>query len=196
MSNHSMSASQNCLALASMLDGLKTSTLLNYVTPGLSSSLLEKGTFRLFESSRHTEYFITPHSHRFGFFCIVLKGYVVNTIYERVEENLKDDLMVDPYQVTYLEQAEPDSFQYLLESDTATKSPTYYRRVTTTYAQGQCYSMEYHQIHSIQFSKGAVVLFIEGPDVINISTILQPFVGGKEVPTFAREPWMFLKKDV
>lgn len=56
------------------------SPLHNYVIPGLTSWLIGQpgpnGAVRMLECSRqHTEV-VTPHSHRFDFRCVVLKGKV------------------------------------------------------------------------------------------------------------------------
>ena len=64
----------------------------------------------------------------------------------------------------------------------------------TTYSAGECYSMTAQEIHSIHFSRGARVLFFEGPSKRNDSVILEPFVDGEIVETFEVKPWMF-KRD-
>lgn len=47
------------------------------------------------------------------------------------------------------------------------------------------------EVHSIHFSRGAQVLFFEGPTVADTSIILEPNVDGETIPTFRVEPWMF-----
>jgi hypothetical protein len=49
------------------------------------------------------------------------------------------------------------------------------------------------QVHSIFFSRGAIVLFFEGSKESDTSIILEPFVNNEIVPTFKVEPWMFKK---
>lgn len=61
----------------------------------------------------------------------------------------------------------------------------------TWYTAGETYSMSSDEVHSIYFTKGAVVLFFQGPDVADTSYILEPVANGVHVPTFRVEPWMF-----
>jgi len=55
--------------------------------------------------------------------------------------------------------------------------------------------MQAHEIHSIRFSRDAVVLFLEGPEIHEYSWLLQPVTGFPDnvntCPTFRVEPWMF-----
>jgi hypothetical protein len=51
--------------------------------------------------------------------------------------------------------------------------------------------MRYNEIHSIKFSKDAIVLFFEGPTVTDSSFVLEPVVEGEYIPTMTTEPWMF-----
>lgn len=61
----------------------------NYVIPGLTSSLIGEqsphGSVRVFQCLRDHQEVITPHSHRFDLTCIVLRGSVMNRIWEPVE---------------------------------------------------------------------------------------------------------------
>jgi hypothetical protein len=162
----------------------------NYAIPGLTSSLIGApgplGTVRLFQCEREHQEPITPHSHRFDFQCWVLRGKVRNRIWKKVYAS---DPNGDLYHRTNL--------NYGGEIGHYTKEP---REVGTwTYSDaefvaGQCYSMRAHEVHSIFFSRGAVVLFFEGETKVDSSTILEPYVDGEVVPTFKVEPWMFKKK--
>ena len=78
-----------------VIKALRVNTLHNYALPGLSSSLLQNGKVRLFESCRNTEEFITPHSHRFPFACLVLQGSVQNSLWV-------EDPDGDEYQISEL----------------------------------------------------------------------------------------------
>lgn len=62
------------------------------------------------------------------------------------------------------------------------------------YGEGTSYSMKSHEIHSTLFSKGAVVLFFEGPELSKHSTCLEPVVNGKHIETMTVQPWMFSKE--
>lgn len=61
------------------------------------------------------------------------------------------------------------------------------------YTPGETYSMHKDEVHSIYFSRGAEVLFFEGPTQCDHSAILEPVSNGKVIPTFKIEPWMFWK---
>ena len=72
-----------------------------------------------------------------------------------------------------------------------TASYGHFLRTTTVYEAGQWYSMKYDEFHSIEFSKGARVLFIEGPKIKDTSYFLEPVVNGKVVPLFDVPTWMY-----
>lgn len=69
--------------------------------------------------------------------------------------------------------------------------------VSTTYRAGDVYSMLNDDIHSIQFSRGAQVLFIEGPERSTTSIVLEPSTVDllSHVPTFETRPWMFKRRN-
>lgn len=162
-----------------LIKSLRTNTLSNYVLPGLSSSLLQNGKVRLFESCRHTEEFITPHSHRFPFACLVIQGSVENSIWV-------DDPDGDEYQISELYyEGEPGNYN-VTEGRVGRFSAA-----KQTYRTGDWYSMDSSQIHSIRFSREAVVLFFEGIDESKTTAILQPVVEMNVVPTFKVEDWMY-----
>lgn len=158
------------------------SRLANYIIPGLTSSLIGGdgyGTVRLFECSRNHEETIVPHSHRFDFRCLVLAGRVVNTVWKEGPDG-------DPFMQTILSYDGAPGQYRSEDSEVAHFIPE-----RTTYVEGDWYGMPWDEIHSIKFSKGAVVLFLEGPLKSNSTIILQPFVDGEVVPTMKVEPWMF-----
>ncbi len=73
-----------------IFDKLKHSPIQNYILPGLTSWVLKPagdghGMIRMFESSRETQEFITPHTHRYGLHCEVLAGWVENTTWKNSE---------------------------------------------------------------------------------------------------------------
>jgi len=169
-----------------LIRSMQRSRVGNYVIPGLSSSLIGgegHGLVRMFTQSRSHEEPITPHSHRFDFQCLVLSGHVLNRVWIPDEKG-------DEYQCTTLEHQ--GSF-----GDQTRKAGWKIGRwsyVQTQYKEGQLYSMKAEQIHSIYFSKGAEVLFFEGPSKGMFSSTLEPVVDGEVIPTFKVEPWMFRKQ--
>jgi hypothetical protein len=168
------------------------SPLHNYIIPGLTSSLIgmpsDKGTMRVFQNERDHQETIAPHSHRFDFQCWVLRGSVRNRVWTKTYgTNVDSDL----YQRTCL-QYHGSVGSYTTHLGTIDKW-MYHDYV---YDTGQCYSMKAEYIHSIFFSRGAVVLFFEGPTKFNSSTILEPVVNGERIPTFEVKPWMFDKGEL
>jgi hypothetical protein len=148
----------------------------------------ESGTIRLFECSREHQEVIIPHSHRFDFQCWVLDGYVRNLLWTRT---VKANSEADEFEETLLQYGGAPG-DYLTIAGDVSK----WISRESTYEEGQCYSMKASEIHSIFFSRGAKVLFFEGQAKTDTSTILQPFVNGKVVPTFKVENWMFDKNVV
>lgn len=169
-----------------LIRSMRNGTIQNYATPGLNSSLIGgegSGKVRLFESSRDQQQEITPHSHRFDFQCLVLCGTVINRLWVegRTEEG-------DFFQETLLNYGgTPGHYER------KAIGPGWYERFDTQYSRGQVYSMRAEQIHSILFSRGAAVLFFEGPPRLDSSVILEPIVNDIIIPTFKVEEWMFQK---
>lgn len=179
-------------ALSILLD-MSNNTLDNYILPGLSSHLVGGGGYgkvRLFEASRRQQSGVTPHSHRFDFTCLVLRGSVVNTIWT-------PDSQGDEFFMQYLEyQGQAGEYQkreYIQGVD----KPGYTRWTgdSIQYAEGQWYSMSSEEIHSIEFSRDALVLFFEGPERSKVTKILEPIAGTAVIPTLKVEPWMFVKRE-
>lgn len=163
------------------------SPLRNYAIPGLTSYLIgnpsPQGCVRLFHSTRDQIEPIAPHSHRFDFQAWVLSGSVRNRIWEKttwLDERL-DYFWAS--EVTYMGGAG----QY--EAKRQDRWTWWHKDMV--YEAGSCYSMESHEVHSIYFSKGALVLMFEGPKVSDTSIVLEPDAYGEVVPTFRVEPWMF-----
>lgn len=163
----------------------------NYVLPGLVSTLLPKGKLRMFTASRYTEEFINPHSHRFDFACLVLRGSVWNTVYSKVPELTQK---ADPWACFEVTPDRGGMGKYVRQKVSGLE---FYEATTKQYRAGEVYAMLDYEIHSIRFSRDAVVLFIEGPQRKEHSCVLQP-VGGfpdnvEDVDTFSPRPWMFQK---
>lgn len=179
----------NTEVLLKALKPMMHSRVRNYATPGLTSSLIGgegHGKVRLFLSDRDTREWITPHSHRFDFTCLVLRGSVENILFKRATyygypgSNLYMTATVRPqngglggYEIARGGMAEP------------------WTEEASTYKEGDTYSMTSRQIHSIRFSRDAIVLFLEGPEVVDTSVVLEPYSNDELVPTFATAPWMF-----
>lgn len=171
-----------------MLLKMAHSPVHNYVIPGLTSSLIGQpspnGTIRIFENSRDHQENLTPHSHRFDFQCWVLFGYVINRIWTAVDyPNIND---FDLFQLSRLE------FGGMGHYATHAICQNAYRYTDSRYNAGECYSMRAEEIHSIQFSRGAKVLFFEG-ETRTDSEIIEPVVDGEVIRTFHVAPWMFKK---
>lgn len=176
------------------LDQIKTmahSPLHNYAIPGLTSWIIGanpnpvRGCVRLFECSRDHFETIIPHSHRFDFQCLVLRGGVVNVTWT-------EDDRGDEFAVSSLEYG-GEAGHYSYAMTTAVRK---FSRSLNSYKEGEWYGMKHDEIHSIFFGRDTSVLFFEGPRVSNQALILEPYVDGQRVPTFKVESWMFRKGEV
>lgn len=175
------------LDLHEFLDEIGHSRLDNYILPGLSSTLLSGAdvNVRMFKNSRPSDGVITPHSHRFSLGCCVMQGEVTNWIYLLGDSGFSGQA---EYQATTLRyDGKPGHYEF------GSSEFRHYRRYGQRFVAGEWYFMRHTDIHSIEFSQDARVLIIEGPDVSNETTILEPVVNGKVVPTFEVKPWMFQK---
>lgn len=167
-------------------------SLHNYIVPGLVSTLIGEdphasAKIRLFRNTRVQDEFITPHSHRFDLACMVLQGSVENTIFEAVPyPNHHSETYSDEYQVSrLLYEGNPGKYD---KADTVVQR---YSRFANTYKPGQWYFLKFDQIHSIKFSKDAIVLVFEGDSKTDTTTVLEPRVNGSTIRTFKVEDWMF-----
>jgi hypothetical protein len=172
-------------AIAPMLNN----SLRNYIVPGLTSSLVGgngKGLVRLFQANRDTLEFITPHSHRFDFTCVVLYGDVMNTIFRSGSGYDERWCYSTINQVC----GENGLNEYVHIRD---DKPSTWRAEAKSYSTGDTYSMKHTEIHSIKFGRNTRVLFFEGPQLTPTSHMIEPWENGKVIPTFRTEPWMFEK---
>lgn len=165
---------------------MKHSPISNYGgIPGVTSWLIGMpsplGLVRLMECSREHHEPIIPHSHRFNFTCLVLAGSVRNIIWRR-------DKAGDLYHESTLTCAGKPG-EYIKEQGVSDR----WAASTHHYRAGEQYGMHADEVHSIFFSRGAVVLFLEGPQVADASIILEPVVDGTVIPTFDVKPWAFLR---
>lgn len=167
------------------------SAVRNYATPGLTSKLLGEGNgrVRLFIANRDTREWITPHSHRFASAALVLAGKVENILFTRCAPDGGNS-----YAVGTLKPVDGGLGKYDVVRD---GTWGYFTEISQHYKAGDAYSMTPEEIHSIRFSRGAKVLFFEGPEVNDESVILEPCEhGGRVIQTFKTEPWMFEKENV
>lgn len=177
-------------AVVDQLITMRHSPLHNYIVPGLTSWLIMDqggaGKVRMFENTREQHHFVTPHSHRFNFSACVVRGWVENTSWFLAAGNQ----FADEFCVTAMKY-DGTPGQYVKESTKVDR----YMSDSILYQPGAnaWYSMRFHEIHSIKFSKDAIVLFFEGPAVTDSSFILEPVVDGHHIPTMRTEPWMFIK---
>ena len=167
--------------LLDFAEAMKSDPVRNYVIAGLDSYLLGGSSIRYFECSRDHQDSITPHSHRFDFACIVLSGHVRNRIWEP-----SSDSRGDCFQSSSL------VYQGAIgEHNILPISAGYWRFTEVEYWPGDSYSMTSEQIHSIHFSRGAKVLFLEGPQRTNESLIIEPVVNGEVIRTYFKLHYMF-----
>lgn len=181
--------------LLEIVTAMAHSPVEQYVVPGLTSSLIggrdcgaQSGTVRLFSSDRQTREWITPHSHRFDFSCIVLDGLVENILFTLADESNKR--YADSYSLGTLKCVGEGMGSYDI---VRSNIPEKYTETSTRYGVGESYAMKSNQIHSIKFHRGTKVLFFEGPTLSDTSVFLEPFSNGRVVETFETRPWMFKK---
>lgn len=166
---------------------MRNNGLANYAIPGLNSHLLggaHHGCVRLFECSRQHQEPITPHSHRFDFSALVLRGCVRNILRKESAQNEGDLFLVS--EMIY----EGNPGEYSVRQECVKRmeiDDCHFHQV------GDWYHMKVHDIHSIEFSRDAAVLFFEGPQISNTNVILEPHVDGQTICTFEVKPWMFRK---
>lgn len=173
--------------LISFIESMKHSPAHNYVIPGLTSWLIGSphpahGCVRLFTMSREHEESIVPHSHRFDFHCLVLRGKVTNNVWSR-HPVYGDDYAISD--VTY-----EGVLGEHRRTDVAIQK---FSKTSKVYVEGDEYAMKAEQFHSIYFEKASSVLFFEGVNRLGKSQILEPVVMGDRIPLFKTEHWMFRK---
>jgi hypothetical protein len=172
-----------------VINSMSNSRITNYVWPGMSSVLLGGdgcGLVRLFENSREQTTDITPHTHRYNFTAIVLRGWVLNRLW-RTHRDCGDEYA-------------SSTIKYNDEVGRHTKEDTFsvdeWGYTESRYSAGQTYHMDADEMHSIKFSRNAKVLMFEGPIISPFSLILEPFVDGELVPTFHTAKWMFRREQI
>lgn len=163
------------------------SVIHNYVIAGLDSYLIGdiENRTRLFHMTRNQVDYITPHSHKFDLECEVLHGEVINTIFTQRDEGYEGDAFLK------------SSIMYLGEAGSYRKSPhgevKIFTMESTTYQAGDVYHLKHDQIHSIQFTKGAMVKITEGVKQDDFTEILEPFSNRRIVKNFKVHDGLFVK---
>lgn len=178
-----------CKQIDLLLQSMQSSELRNYIVPGLSSWLvsddMRHGNVRLFRNEREQLQTITPHSHRYDFAACVIRGHALNTIWRTpMDHEMRNADMFIRTEVIY--EGEPGNYRYVSNHD-----PFKYVADSTVYQPGDWYYMKRNEIHSIAFSRDALVLFLEGPTTGDHSYMLEPFQDGKHLRTMRIEDWMF-----
>lgn len=175
---------------ADMLRSMKHSPIHNYVVPGVTSWLIGGqspfGILRMLVCERHQVEAVAPHSHRFDSSCTVLSGTVRQRIWTPTGTHDGDF-----YAAKTIHLAVVDTPGKYLSKQDAESDVRRWDFVDKVYEAGESYEMPASQVHSIYFSRGTEVLFLQGPDLSNSSIVLEPFVNGKVVKTFIVEPWQF-----
>lgn len=164
--------------------GMTHSKLGNYILPGLESALLGSKT-RLFINTRESIGQITPHNHRFDFQCLVLRGWVVNTLFVKDESEKTGEAFARKRKIYT---GTPGEYK-----DAQLSGAAMFNRDKRKYQVGHWYGMKSDQFHTIEFSPDAVVLFVEGVTVASSFDYLVPIVNGEVIDTMSVEPWMFKK---
>lgn len=176
------------------LGSMAYGSLRNYIVPGLTSQLIgegPKGKVRIFTSDRDQKNHILPHSHRFDFTCLVLKGQVINSVYTPASYGQTDG--VDLHAVGTLTLADGGKPGECVMTPGTQGLP--FAAALRAYREGDTYAMTAKEIHSIEFKKDSVVLFLEGPRLTDTSVVLEPWSNGQRVATYGVQPWMFQKED-
>lgn len=171
--------------LRNACEEIKSDKVSNYVIAGLDSYLLGKGKVRLFKNSRNHQDSITPHSHRYSVTSIVLQGHVENHIWEACNKHNKQ--CGDLFQKSVIK-PKAEAFSGFTKEEAGRD---FYTKVTKIYSAGEVYFMDANTIHSINFSKGAIVLIIEGREVAESSVVLEPVVNGEVIKTLENKDYMF-----
>lgn len=177
------------------VEPMLNNTLKNYIVPGLHSHLVggvHHGKVRIFQAERTTRDAITPHSHRFDFTCLVLRGTVHNTIYRAAYDHMGAKDKAELWCMSTIDQVcgKEGIRTFTHKRD---DRPSEWISQTSCFEAGDTYSMAWDEIHSIVFERYALVMFFEGPEKTQRSNMIEPWVDGRVVPTFKTEDWMFEK---
>jgi hypothetical protein len=170
--------------MAGLLCERTTSPVYNYVLAGLTSSLMQEGSVRLFTAERETFDYIAPHSHRFPLACFVVQGQVQNTLWWKTK--IPGHSVYRAKRLTY--HGAPGEYGVEMGDIDG------YKHECHTFNAGDVYTMKADEIHSIRFNKGAVVLFIEGEEETNETVMLEPHINDTTIHLGAVKDYMFERR--
>lgn len=147
----------------------KSTRIVNHAEHGLDSTLLSQGLFRVFTANYETQVRL-PHSHKYDFACLVLKGSVLNRVYKPIENNkFKENNELHAEYCVAIQTGALGDYKFDKQYRQA------FEIAEKLHGEGDWYQMTHEDIHAIRFSKGAVVLFIEGPAVTDQVEVLFPY---------------------
>jgi len=171
-----------CDKISDFLEQMKGQSIDNYIVAGLNSSMIDNGKVRLFSASRNQRQEITPHSHTYDLLSIVLRGKVENFMWIEADDDTSGESFLLSEIVKTKEFGEYDKKEVDVSN---------YYSLKSSYIAGDIYHINEGEIHSIKFSKDAIVLLFESEEKLNCSEVLEPFVDGELIPTLIKEDWMF-----
>lgn len=166
-------------------------TITNYVLAGMHSDMAKNQpknksfVQRIFSMKRHQMNTVAPHSHRFDLLSTVVRGTVTNILWT---ETTADDPEGDLFQAMAVIPINGGMGKY---EKTFHGSPQFFKPMAKVYTAGEKYFMRAADIHSIEFSKGAIVGILEYPQSSEMSLVLEPVVDGVQIPLSKSEEWMF-----
>ena len=163
------------------------SVIHNYGIAGMDSYLLgaAEDRQRLLHMTRNQVDFVTPHSHKSDLTCEVLRGSVKNILFNQADEfSNKSDMFAVANLMYNGVVGQYDKINFYIAAP--------YEMKAELYTEGDTYFMSYDQIHSIFFTKNAIVRITEGPTVTTASQILQPVSDGTIVKNFHVHEGLFL----
>lgn len=153
--------------ILSMAD--ESTRIVNHVEHGLDSTLLSEGMFRVFTANYETQVRL-PHSHKYDFACLVLKGSVLNRTYTPIENSkYKENNELHAEYCVTIQTGQLGDYKFNRQQRQA------FQISEKLHSEGEWYQMTSEDIHTIRFSKGAVVLFIEGPAKTDQVEVLFPY---------------------
>jgi hypothetical protein len=160
------------------------SVIHNYAIAGMDSYIIgdPADRTRLLHMTRHQLDYVTPHSHKTDLTCTVLNGMVINTIFTKGKGGdyfIKTPLIYQGEAGKYVKQKSQAKKMYVLD--------------IKGYHSRQQYSMPYYDIHSIWFTKGAMLLLKSGDVVTDATFILEPYSNFRHVQNFHVHKGLFKK---
>lgn len=162
--------------------------LRNYILPGLTSYKLADleggGMLRVFEMERDQETEVVPHNHRYAFGCYVVHGSVEHTIYG-VSGCDRSTATHAAMQYNHVGKCIDSESARFVQATFTTRS----------HGPGDYYALGPTTFHRVRFSRGTVVLFVEGPPDQQYSEVLVPYERGRICSSFVWGDWMMQPKE-